>query len=124
MESNGTNRAYRVLENEKAKIYWNEPFIIEKPPENGANKPEVIVHDKETNTQTLLEGTVCQVDKIADRVKGKQTKYIDVRAGIKREYKSTSVYQINIVFVFLGGHHEQLKNDLRQEPMRWSFHLH
>ena len=38
-----------VLENEKAKIYWNVPFILEKPPENGANKPAVIVHDKETN---------------------------------------------------------------------------
>ena len=61
---------------------------------------------------TLFEGTVCQVDKIADRFKEKQTKYIK-HTGIKREYKSTSVYQINIVFDFLGGHHEQLRNDLR-----------
>ena len=45
------------------------PFILEKPPENGANKPDVIVHDKETNIWTLLEGTVCQVDRIEDRVK-------------------------------------------------------
>ena len=103
-----------MLKNEKAKIYWNVPFILEKPPENGANiKPDVIVHDKETNIWTLLEGTVCQVDKIADRVKEKQTKFIELRAGIKREYKSTSVYQINIVFDFLGGDHEQLRNDLR-----------
>ena len=63
----------------------------------------IIVNDKETNTWTLLEGTVCQVDKIADRVKEKQTKYIELRTGIKREYKSTSEYQINIVFDFLGG---------------------
>ena len=110
MESHGTNRAYL---NEKAKLYWNVPFLLEKPPENGANEPDVIVHDKEANTWTLLEGTVCQVDKIADRVKEKQTKYIELCAGIKREYKSTSVYQINIVFDFLGGHHEQLRNDLR-----------
>ena len=94
-----------VIENEKAKIYWNVPFILEKP--------DVIVHDKETNTWTLLEGTVCQLDKIADRVKEKQIKYIELRAGIKREYKSTSVYQTNIVFDFLGRHHEQLRNDLR-----------
>ena len=88
-----------VLENEKAKIYWNVPSILEKPLENGANMPDVIVHDKETNTWTLLEGTVCQIDKIADRVKEKQTKYIELRAGIKRKNKlSTSVYQINIVF--------------------------
>ena len=102
-----------VLENEKAKIYWNVSFILEKPPENGANKPDVIVHDKETNTWTQLEGTVCQVDKIADRVKKKQTKYTEQRSSIKREYKSTGVYQINIVFDFLGRHHDQLRNDLR-----------
>ena len=73
----------------------------------------MIVHDKQTNIWTLFEGTVCQVGKIAGRFKEKQTKYIELRAGIKREYKSTSVYQINIVFDFLGGHHEQLRNDLR-----------
>jgi len=60
-----------------------------------------------------LIGTVCQVDKIVEQSKEKQTKYIELRTGIKREYKSTSVYQINIVFDFLGGHHEQLRNDLR-----------
>ena len=104
---------HALLENEKAKIYWNVPFILEKPPENGANKPDVIVHDKQTNMWTLFEGTVCQVGKIAERFKEKQTKYIELRAGIKREYKSASVYQINIVFDFLGRHHEQLRNDLR-----------
>jgi len=102
-----------VLENEKAKIYWNVPFYLEKPPENGAKKPDVIVHDKETNTWALLEGTVCQVDRILERFKEKQTKYTELRAGIKREYKSTDVNQINIVFDFLGGHHEQLRKDLR-----------
>ena len=62
---------------------------------------------------TPFEGTVCQVDKIAEQSKEKQTKYIELRTGIKREYKSTSVYQINIVFDFLGGHHEQLRNYLK-----------
>ena len=114
MESHGTNRAYltQCLKMRRQR-YWNVPFILEKPSVNGANKPDVIVHDKETNIWTLFEGTVCQVDKIADRFKEKQTKYIELHAGIKREYKSTSVYQINIVFDFLGGHHEQLRNDLR-----------
>ena len=89
--------------------------LLEKPPENGANKPDVKVHDKETNICTLFEGTVCQVDKIAEQFKEKQTKYRELRQGIKREYKSTSVNQINyfIVFDFLGGHHEQLRNGLR-----------
>ena len=87
--------------------------MLEKPPEGGANKPDVIVHDKESNTWTLLEGTVCQVDRILERSKEKQAKYTELRAGIKREHKCTSVSQINIVFDFLGGHHEQLRTDLR-----------
>ena len=68
---------------------------------------------KKNNIWTPFEGTVCQVDRIAERFKEKQTKYLELRAGIKREYKGTGVYQINIVFDFLGGHHEQLRNDLR-----------
>ena len=34
MESHGNNRVslpHAVLENEKAKVYWNVPFIHEKP---------------------------------------------------------------------------------------------
>ena len=38
---------------------------------------------------------------------------MELRAGIKRGYESIGVYQINIVFDFLGGHHEQLRNYLR-----------
>ena len=55
---------HAVLENEKAKIYWNMLFILEKPPGNGANKPDMIVHDKETNIWTLFDSIVCQKDKI------------------------------------------------------------
>ena len=107
MESHGTNRANRTQCLKMAKMYRNVPFILEKPPGNGAKKPDVIVHNKEISTWTLFEGTVCQVDKIAERLKEKQTKHIELCAT------STSVYQVNIVFDFLGGQHEQLGNDLR-----------
>ena len=52
-----------VLEkNEKAKIYLGMyPLSF--------YKPDVIVHDKETNIWTVFEGTVCKVDKIAERFK-------------------------------------------------------
>ena len=56
-----------VLEHEKAKIFWNVPFILEKPPGNGANIHDVTVHYEETNIWTL-----CQVDKIAERFEEKQ----------------------------------------------------
>ena len=38
---------------------------------------------------------------IAERFEEQQTKYIELRAGIKREYESIGVYQINIVSTFL-----------------------
>ena len=109
MESHGTNRVYPTQCLRLRRQRYNVPFILKKPPGNGANKPDGIVHDKETNIWTLFEGTVCQIDKIAKRFEEKQTKYIELRAGIKREYESIGVYQINIVYDFL----EQLRNDLR-----------
>ena len=38
---------------------------------------------------------------IAERFEEQQTKYIALRAGVKREYESIGVYQINIVSTFL-----------------------
>ena len=57
-------------------------------------------NDKETNIWTLFEATVCQVDNNAERFEEKQTKYIELRAGIKREYKSIDVYQFNLIYCF------------------------
>ena len=101
MESHGSNRAYRTQNSawkkrEGKDIFGNVPFIFEKPPENGAYKPVVIVHDKETNICSVFEGTVCKVDKIAEQFKEKQAKCIDLCAGIKREHRSTSVYQYGL----------------------------
>ena len=49
------------MENENAKILWDVPFQLQKAPENGANKIDMAVYNKQTNNWTLLEGTVCQV---------------------------------------------------------------
>ena len=37
---------------------------------------------------------------------------ITIRAGIKQLYKNTSITQINLVFDFLGGYHEELRKGL------------
>ena len=66
-------------------------FIHEKPPENGANKPDA--HDKkETNIWTLVEGTVCQVNKIAERFKEKQKKITPNCAQALKDIKNVQVY--------------------------------
>ena len=74
MESHGSNRVYHTQNSVWKKwggkdIFGNVPSIFEKQPENEAYKPDVIVHDKETNIWTVFEGTVCKLDKIAERFK-------------------------------------------------------
>ena len=101
-----------VMENAKAKILWDTPFQLEKAPENGANKIDIAVLDKENNLWLLMEGTVCQVGKIEEKTSLKQEKYNDLRKGIKNLYKGCKVTQINIVFDFLGGYHIKLEKEL------------
>ena len=54
------------------KILWDVPFQLQKAPEDGGNKIDMAVYNKQTNNWTLLEGTVCQVGTIADRTAKKQ----------------------------------------------------
>jgi len=83
-----------VLENEKAKIYWNVPFYLEKPRENGENKPAVIVHDKET---------IARRNSLPSRQNfgtfSRKTKYTELRADIKREYKNTDVNNMSSILI-------------------------
>ena len=101
-----------VMENENANILCDVPFQLQKAPENGANKIDMAVYNKQTNNWTLLEGAFCQVGTIADKTAKKQEKYTELRAGIKQLYKNTSVKQINIVFDFLERYHEELRKGL------------
>lgn len=88
------------MENENAKILWAIRFQLQKTPENGANKIDMAIYDKQTSNQTLLESTVCQVGAIVDKAGKKQEKYTELLAGIKQLYKSKSVKQINIILTF------------------------
>lgn len=71
-----------------------------------------VYYDKQTNNWTLLEDTVCQVCTFAGKTPEKQEKYPELCAGIKQHYKSKRVKQMNIVFNFLGGYHEELREGL------------
>jgi len=84
----------------------------QKKPENNANKVDIAVMDKEKKRWLLIEGTVCGVGLISDRRKLKQDKYRELRAGIKQLYPDYKVTQVNIVFDFLAGYHQSMKNEL------------
>ena len=66
-----------MIENDKTKI-------IPKPPEDGANKIDMAVHDTQKKEWLLLVVTVCGIGKIADATSKKQKKYRDLQSGIKQ----------------------------------------
>ena len=101
-----------VIENDKAKIMWNTAFYLPEPPEDGANKIDMALHDIQKKEWLLLEGTVCGIGKIADRTRKKQMKYRDLRSGIKQMYPQHKVTQVNIVFDFQGNYYKDLKTQV------------
>ena len=102
-----------VLENQKAKIYWDIHHYVTNRPSNNANKPDIAIFDKENNTWIIIEGTVCNIGKIQKRELYKQAKYTELRAEIKRLYKVKEILQINGVFDFLAGYSKTLEENLK-----------
>ena len=80
-----------------AKMNWDVLFQLEKVPENGANRPDITVLDKESKTWILIEGTVYSVGSIKERTRHNYGKYRELRAGMKRIYKDCKVTLKNIV---------------------------
>ena len=88
-----------VVENANSKILWDNPFQLESALENGANKIEIAVLDKQGKSWLLIEG---RVGRVKEKTSMKQEKYIDLRKGIKNIQASHSISQINVVLDFLG----------------------
>ena len=59
----------------------------------------------------VIEGTICEIDKIEERTLPKQNKYTDLRYGLKRLCSLDTMIQINVVMDFVGGYHSKLVND-------------
>ena len=102
-----------VMENQKAKIYWDIHHYVTNCPSNNANKPDIAIFDKENNKWIIIEGTVCNIGKIQKRELYKQAKYTEFRAEIKRLYKVKEILQINVVFDFLAGYNKTLEENLK-----------
>ena len=81
-------------------------------PEEGANKPDIVVLDKEKDMAYVIEETICEIGKIGERTLAKQSKYTDLRYGLKRLYSLDTIIQINVVMDFVGGYHSKLVNEL------------
>ena len=53
-----------VMGNANAKILWDTSFQLDSAPENGANKIDMAILDKQGKSWLLIEGTVCQVGRM------------------------------------------------------------
>ena len=102
-----------VMENQKAKIYWDIHHYVTNCPSNNENKPDIAILDKENNKWIIIEGTVCNIGKIQERELYKRAKYTELRAEIKRLYKVKEILQINVVFDFLAGYNKTLEENLK-----------
>ena len=100
-----------TVENSRAKIFWDVQHLLSTCPEEGTNKPDIVVLDKEKDMAYVIEGTICEIGKIEERTLTKQNKYTDLRYGLKRLYSLDTVIQINVVVDFVGGYHSKLVND-------------
>ena len=100
-----------TVENSKANIFWDVQYLLNTCPEEGANKPDILVLDKENDMAYVIEGTICEVGKI-ERTLTKQNRYTDLRYGLKRLYSPDTVIQINVVMDFVGAYHSKLVNEL------------
>ena len=101
------------VESENAKVLWNIPIHPDTPPKDGANKPDIVVHDKKGKQFIIFEGTVCNVGEIHDRDQRKTEKYVDLRSSLKRMNPGHQIMQVNVVFDFPSGYHTNLIRKLR-----------
>lgn len=102
-----------VVENERAKILWDIPIHITRCPPNGANKPDMLIINKQDEELILIEGTVCAINYVKNKTEDKQTKYSYLRQGLSSLYRDWSINQINIVFDFMAGYHRSLEQNLQ-----------
>ena len=99
-------------ENKRAKVFWDIPIYVDKAPENGANRPNMVILDKINKNWIIIEGTVCLIGEITEREKLKSSKYRDLREALKRLYPGYTVQQLNIVLDYLGGYNRNLLEEM------------
>ena len=87
---------------------------MDKAPENGVNRLDMVIPDKINKNWIIIEGTVCLIGEITEREKLKSSKYRDLREALKRLYPGYTVQQLNIVLDYLGGYKQSLIEEMGQ----------
>ena len=99
-------------ENRRAKVFWDIPIYVDKAPENGANRPDMVILDKINENWIIIEGTVCLIGEITEREKLKSSEYRDLREALKRLHPGYTVQPLSIVLDYLGGYSRTLIEEM------------
>ena len=57
---------------------------MDKAPENGVNRSDMVIPDKINKNWIIIEGNVCLIGEITEREKLKSSKYRDLREAIEK----------------------------------------
>ena len=90
----------KVVEKENTVVMWDYPIITEK--KVGANRPDITIHNRETNTAILVDFSVPYDMNIMEKTAEKLTKYRDLEIEIKKCWNLKNVRTIPVIIGALG----------------------
>ena len=82
-------------ENKRAQGFWDTPIYVDKTPENGVNRPDMVILHKINKNWIITKGTVCLIEEIPEKEKLKSSKYRDLREALKELYPGYRVQQLD-----------------------------
>ena len=82
--------------------------------ENGANKPDIVIHNKEINEVKIIEVGITGDTSITSTTHRKILKYTEFKNVIKREWKLEKVDLIPVIIGVTGLYRKKLKEDLER----------
>ena len=114
---NTTNKWYnyeppRVLENEKIKLLWD--FSIQTDKTVNANKPDIIIINKQQQETTIIDIAVPNDNNIMKKRSEKIDKYTNLAIEIKELWNMKNVQIVPIIIGVNGIIHEHFTKDLNR----------
>ena len=89
----------RFTSNGTINIYYDKPITLGQYLENGANKPDIVIHNKEINEVKIIEVGITGDTSITSTTHRKILKYTEFKNVIKREWKLEKADFIPVITV-------------------------
>src|SRR5699024_8136098 len=104
-----------VVENERSRIYWNFPITTVR--HLPANKPDVLLLDKQEKCLFVIEFSAPAENNIKTKEEEKRTKYQELITELRQLYPGHRVKLVVLIIGSLGGVPHSLLSELKQIPV-------